>query len=176
MVEPGLFRTAMSQIATPVVVVTAISGERPHGTTVGAFTSLSLDPPMVSVALDRQSELLAMLRSAERFGVNVLASDQKALATTFSKKSPDKFASVDWRPDAGLPRLPGAAVWLICRTAELLDGGDHVVVLGTVEHAEVDQRSPLVYHDRVFSTVESIPDGVVVSELAGGSKRDHEEA
>jgi flavin reductase (DIM6/NTAB) family NADH-FMN oxidoreductase RutF len=163
MVEPDLFRTAMSQIATPVVVVTAVSEERPHGTTVGAFTSLSLDPPMISVALDRQSELLAKLRGAERFGVNVLASDQQALATTFSKKSPDKFASVDWRPDAGLPRLPGCAVWLVCRTGELLDGGDHVVVLGTVEHAEVDQRSPLVYHDRAFSTVGSIPDDVAVT-------------
>jgi flavin reductase (DIM6/NTAB) family NADH-FMN oxidoreductase RutF len=162
MVEPDLFRAAMSQIATPVVVVTAVSEERPHGTTVGAFTSLSLDPPMISVALDRQSELLAKLRGAERFGVNVLASDQQALATTFSKKSSDKFASVDWRPDAGLPRLPGCAVWLVCRTGELLDGGDHVVVLGTVEHAEVDQRSPLVYHGRAFSTVGSITDDVAV--------------
>jgi flavin reductase (DIM6/NTAB) family NADH-FMN oxidoreductase RutF len=156
MVEPDLFRAAMSQIATPVVVVTAVSEERPHGTTVGAFTSLSLDPPMISVALDRQSELLAKLRGAERFGVNVLA-------TTFSTKSPDKFASVDWRPDAGLPRLPGCAVWLVCRTGGLVDGGDHVVVLGTVEHAEVDQRSPLVYHDRAFSTVGSIADDVVVT-------------
>ncbi len=163
MVEPGLFRAAMSQIATPVVVVTAVWDERPHGTTVGAFTSLSLDPPMISVALDRQSELLAKLRGAERFGVNVLASDQHVLATTFSKKSPDKFASVDWRPDAGLPRLPGCAVWLVCRTGELLDGGDHVVVLGAVEHAEVDQRSPLVYHDRAFSTVGSIADDVAVT-------------
>jgi flavin reductase (DIM6/NTAB) family NADH-FMN oxidoreductase RutF len=163
MVEPDLFRAAMCQIATPVVVVTAVSEERPHGTTVGAFTSLSLDPLMISVALDRQSELLAKLRDAERFGVNVLASGQQALATTFSKKSPDKFASVDWRPDAGLPRLPGCAVWLVCRTGELVDGGDHVVVLGTVEHAEVDQRSPLVYHDRAFSTVGSIADDVAVS-------------
>src|SRR5256885_8823618 len=106
MVEPEMFRVAMSQVATPVVVVTTISEERPHGTTVGAFTSLSLDPPMISVALDRQSELLAKLRDAERVGVNVLASDQKVLAANFSKKSPDKFASVDWRPDAGLPPLP----------------------------------------------------------------------
>jgi flavin reductase (DIM6/NTAB) family NADH-FMN oxidoreductase RutF len=170
MVEPDLFRAAMSQIATPVVVVTAVSDERPHGTTVGAFTSLSLDPPMISVALDRQSDLLAMLRGAERFGVNVLASGQRALATTFSRKSPDKFASVDWRPDAGLPRLPGCAVWLVCRTGELLDGGDHVVVLGTVEHAEVDQRSPLVYHDRAFSTVGSIADDVTVTRARGASE------
>jgi flavin reductase (DIM6/NTAB) family NADH-FMN oxidoreductase RutF len=167
MVEPDLFRAAMSQVATPVVVVTAISEERPHGTTVGAFTSLSLDPPMVSVALDRQSELLAKLRDAERFGVNVLASDQKVLAANFSKKSPDKFVSVDWHPDAGLPRLPGVSVWLACRTSGLLDGGDHVVVLGTVEHAEINQRSPLVYHDHVFSTVGAITDDVV----ANGARR-----
>jgi flavin reductase (DIM6/NTAB) family NADH-FMN oxidoreductase RutF len=161
--DSALFRAAMSQVATPVVVVTAMSQERPHGTTVGAFISLSLDPPMISVALDRQSELLGKLRGAERFGVNVLASDQQGLATTFSSKGPDKFASVAWRSDAGLPRLPGSAVWLVCRTGELLDGGDHVVVLGTVEHAEVDARSPLVYHDRTFSTVRSVTDGIPVS-------------
>jgi flavin reductase (DIM6/NTAB) family NADH-FMN oxidoreductase RutF len=153
MVESDVFRAAMSQVATPVVVVTAFSQGEPHGTTVGAFTSLSLDPPMISVALDRQSELLAKLRGAERFGVNVLASDQEELATTFSKKGPDKFASTGWRLDSGLPRLPGCAVWLVCRTFELLDGGDHIVVLGTAEHAEVDRRLPLVYHDRAFSTV-----------------------
>ena len=153
MVGSDVFRAAMSQVATPVVVVTALSQGEPHGTTVGAFTSLSLDPPMISVALDRQSDLLAKLRGAQRFGVNVLASDQEALATTFSKKGSDKFASIDWRLDAGLPRLPGCAVWLVCRTFELLDGGDHMVVLGTAEQAEVDRRLPLVYHDRVFSTV-----------------------
>jgi flavin reductase (DIM6/NTAB) family NADH-FMN oxidoreductase RutF len=167
MVEPEMFRVAMSQVATPVVVVTALSQDGPHGTTVGAFTSISLDPPMISVALDRQSDLLAKLRGADRFGVNVLASDQTALATTFSRKGLDKFASTEWRLDAGLPRLPGCALWLVCRTGELLDGGDHVVVLGTAEHAEVDRRLPLVYHDRAFSTVGSIADDVAVS----GSRR-----
>jgi flavin reductase (DIM6/NTAB) family NADH-FMN oxidoreductase RutF len=171
MVEPDLFRAAMAQVATPVVVVTTVSQGRPHGTTVGAFTSLSLDPPMISVALDRQSDLLAKLRAAERFGVNVLAGDQQGLATTFSAKGPDKFASVTWRPDAGLPRLPGCAVWLVCRTSELLEGGDHVVVLGTVEHAEVDQRPPLVYHDRAFSTVASI-----AADVAAGRTRTSVEA
>jgi flavin reductase (DIM6/NTAB) family NADH-FMN oxidoreductase RutF len=162
MVEPEMFRVAMSQVATPVVVVTTLSQEAPHGTTVGAFTSLSLDPPMISVALDRQSDLLAKLRGAERFGVNVLANDQEALATAFSKKGPDKFASIDWRLDAGLPRLPGCALWLVCRTDEFLDGGDHVVVLGSTEHVEVDRRLPLVYHDRAFSTVVSTADDAAV--------------
>ncbi|WP_081809513.1 flavin reductase family protein [Mycobacterium sp. URHB0044] len=169
MVGPEAFRLAMSQVATPVVVVTVLSQEGPHGTTVGAFTSISLEPPMISIALDRQSDLLAKLRGAQHFGVNVLASDQTALATTFSKKGLDKFASTEWRLDAGLPRLPGCALWLVCRTAELLEGGDHLVVLGIAEHAEVDRRSPLVYHDRAFSTVGSIdPDVSVGGSLVRG--------
>ncbi|WP_329024209.1 flavin reductase family protein [Streptomyces sp. NBC_00690] len=152
MIDSAEFRTAMSWVAAPVVVVTATADDRAHGTTISAFSSLSLDPPMVSIALDRGSDLLAMLRATNHFGVNLLASDQQAIATRFARKGPDKFADLSWTSDQGVPRLPDTAGWLVCTAESYLDGGDHVIVLGLVEHVEYNRRPPLVYHDRTFLT------------------------
>ena len=147
------FREVMAGVATPVSVVTAVSADGvPHGTTVSAFASLSMDPPMVLVSLDRGSDLLALVRDTGRFGVNVLGSTQSALALSFARKGADKFASVDWVPDQGLPRLPGAPGWLACEVASLVEGGDHVVALGTVLAADTADGAPLTYHSRVFGT------------------------
>lgn len=147
------FREVMAGVATPVSVITAVSGDGvPHGTTVSAFASLSMDPPMVLVSLDRGSDLLALVRETGRFGVNVLGSTQSALALSFARKGPDKFATVDWTDDHGLPRLPGAPGWLACDVESLVEGGDHVVALGLVRAAATVDGAPLTYHSRVFGT------------------------
>jgi len=142
----------MAEVCTPVTVVTALLGDRPHGTTVSAFTSLSMDPPMVLVSLDRRSELLRGLGKGVRFGVNVLGSDQAALAGAFARKGADKFAGVGWDLDEGAPRLDGSSGWLACAVAKLVDGGDHVIVLGDVLRAVSFGGEPLTYHARRFGT------------------------
>ena len=147
------FREVMAGVATPVSVVTALADGRPHGTTVSAFASLSMNPPMVLVALDRGSELLARVRQCGRFGVNVLGATQSALALTFAKKGgTGKFDGVHWELHDDLPRLPGAPGWLACDVAALVDGGDHVLALGTVVAAETLDGRPLTYHGRAFGT------------------------
>lgn len=150
MVDEETFREAMGAICTPVAVVTAMDGERPHGTTVSAFCSLSMRPPLVLVALDRGSDLLTLVRRSGRFGVNVLEQDQRTLARGFARKGTDKFADVRWRAADGLPRLDGAGLWLACAVEELLEGGDHVIVTGMVHAAEHDAREPLLYQRRDF--------------------------
>lgn len=147
------FREVMAGVATPVSVVTSMAGGLPHGTTVSAFASLSMAPPMVLVSLDRGSDLLALVRESGCFGVNVLGSTQSALALAFARKGgTGKFSGVPWEVDSGLPRLPGAPGWLACEVASLVDGGDHVVALGTVVAAETLDGQPLTYHGRVFGT------------------------
>ena len=154
------FRAAMAQVCTPVAVVTAVSAEgRPHGTTVSAFSSLSLDPPMVLLCLDRRSELLALLLPGQPFGVNVLLSSQAEVARRFAGKGHGKFAGTPWTRTREVPRLTGAGAFLACRTERLVDGGDHAIVLGTVTTAEVataagtgGDAAPLTYHDRGFGT------------------------
>lgn len=147
------FREVMAGVATPVSVVTSIAGGLPHGTTVSAFASLSMDPPMVLVALDRGSDLLALIRESHRFGINVLSSTQSALALAFAKKGGvGKFNGVRWELDHDVPRLPRTPGWLACELAGLVDGGDHVIALGRVVAAETRDGQPLTYHNRAFGT------------------------
>ena len=146
------FRAVMAGVPTPVSVVTTLTGGRPHGTTVSAFASLSMTPPMVLASLDRGSELLARLGEGGVFGVNVLGSEQAPLAVRFARKGGEKFSGVDWAVDTGAPRLTGSPGWLACTVSQLVDGGDHVVVLGEVRAAATDGGPPLTYHARTFRT------------------------
>ncbi|MGX7725153.1 flavin reductase family protein [Rhodococcus sp. 5G237] len=146
------FRDVMAGVCTPVTVVTALDGDRPHGTTVSAFASLSMAPPMVLVALDRASDLLTVVRKQRRFGINILGHGQDALALAFARKGTDKFAGIDWSLSSDVPRIQGVPGWVACTVADLVDGGDHVVVLGHVEDADCTDNPPLTYHRRAFGT------------------------
>jgi flavin reductase (DIM6/NTAB) family NADH-FMN oxidoreductase RutF len=146
------FRDLMATVCAPVTVVTTIEGESAMGTTVSAFSSLSLRPPMVTAALDRSSRLLEPVLRTGQFGVNVLGHGQDGTARLFADRSVDRFAAVDWYYDHGLPRLSGAPGWLVCDLARAVDGGDHVLLLGTVLHCDARTAAPLVYGHRVFGT------------------------
>ncbi|MDT4935755.1 MAG: hypothetical protein QOK11_3647 [Pseudonocardiales bacterium] len=146
------FRQVMASVCTPVSVATALDVARPHGTTVSAFASLSMQPPMVLVSLDRGSDLLEIIRRTGRFGLNVLGADHVALALSFARKGDDKFADVDWQLQEQVPRIVGVSGWLACRAATFVDGGDHIVVLGDVLFAESLPGPPLTYHQRAFGT------------------------
>jgi flavin reductase (DIM6/NTAB) family NADH-FMN oxidoreductase RutF len=142
----------MAGVCTPVSVVTAMDGDRPHGATVSAFTALSMNPPMILVSLARQSRLLNVIQRTGAFGVNVLSSEQASLGQRFAVKELDRFHGVDWRDDAGLPRLTGAVGWLACVVADLVVGGDHIVVFARVAAAEALPAAPLTYFARGFGT------------------------
>jgi flavin reductase (DIM6/NTAB) family NADH-FMN oxidoreductase RutF len=146
------FREVMAGVPTPVTVLTALEQGTPHGTTVGAFASLSMEPPMVVACLDRRSDLLARVRRTGRFGVNVLGSAHSALAVSFAKKGAEKFHGVEWEADNGIPRLAGAPGWIVCDVADLVGGGDHVIVIGTVLAVDTAPVEPLTYHMRSFGT------------------------
>jgi flavin reductase (DIM6/NTAB) family NADH-FMN oxidoreductase RutF len=158
-VDPGTFRAVMATVCTPVSVVTAMAGDRPHGSTVSAFASLSLNPAMVLVSLDLSSDLLRHIRDSRAFGLNVLHDGQAALATSFARKGDDKFDGVSWVLQAGVPRLTGCAGWLGCTVERLVDGGDHVVAFGRVIDAGHAAAPPLTYHQRQFGTHQTLPDG-----------------
>lgn len=146
------FREAMASVCTPVTVVTTMVGGQPHGCTVSAFSSLSLEPPMIMVALDRGSALLAMLKRSKRFGVNVLSHKHAGIAARFADHARDRFGGLDWNIDCGLPRIADAPVWLACDVTDVFEGGDHLVTLGSVVTAETEPANPLTYHRRTFGT------------------------
>jgi flavin reductase (DIM6/NTAB) family NADH-FMN oxidoreductase RutF len=133
-------------------VITTTEQAEPAGTTVSAFSSLSLQPRLVMVALDRGSRLLARLRRTRRFGVNILDAAQSELAMLFATKREDKFAGVEWSDRAGLPYLHGSPGWAECAVESLLPGGDHVIVVGRVDDLEYQECTPLIYGARSFGT------------------------
>lgn len=117
------FRDLMAGACAPVTIVTAAEGGRPQGATVSAFASLSLRPPMVTVALDHRSTLLKCIRRTGRYGVNVLGHGQDDAALAFATRGIDRFAAVEWRFDHGLPRLVHAPGWLVCDLSREVRGG-----------------------------------------------------
>lgn len=151
------FRDAMAGVCTPVAVVTAMDGDRPHGSTVSAFSSLSADPPSVLVSLDRSSELLVHALRTGAFGLNILGSDQSALAGQFARKGRDKFSGVSWSIDHALPRIGQVAHWIAARVMDTAVVADHVVVFGQITAIESETIPPLTYHDRAFGTYAPLP-------------------
>jgi flavin reductase (DIM6/NTAB) family NADH-FMN oxidoreductase RutF len=152
MIGEQAFRDLMAGVCAPVTIVTATQDGAPHGTTVSAFAALSLHPPMVTVALDRASGVLARILATGRFGVNVLGQGQDDLALAFARRSPDRFDGIDWHHDHGLPRLAETPSWLVCDLAQAVEGGDHLLLLGSVTHARTTVAAPLIYGHRVFGT------------------------
>ena len=147
------FRSVMSQVASAVSVVTCALDGQPYGATVSAFASLSMEPPMMLVALNRHSGLLHIILQARRFRINVLSADQQEIATWFaSNRSPDRFIGPRWRYDDGLPLILDAQAWITCALGEVLHGGDHVILLGYVKDAAAQPRPPLVRYARTFGT------------------------
>lgn len=144
------FRETLSRVPSPVTIVTTLSDGRAHATTVSAFTSLSADPPLVLVALDRSSDLLELLHREQRFAVNLLAKDQADIGLDCAKKGQDKLAKVSWHPEDDLPRIDDAAAWLACEVEKILPGGDHEIVIGLVTACDTGADEPLVYHRRRF--------------------------
>lgn len=153
-VDAAAFRAVMGVVCSQVVIATTLVDDRPHGTTVTAFASLSLDPPLVSVALDEHSQLLQQVRLRGGIGINLLARDQEELAVRCAGKSPDKFASVPWSVSEGLPRIEGIAGWLACEIEDEILLGDHVLIVARVVAGAVceDVKAPLVYAGRAFGT------------------------
>lgn len=148
------FRDAMARVAAPVTVITTTVDGVPTGTTVSAFSSLSISPPMVLLALDNRGGMIGRVRASGRIGVNVLGEDQAELALRFARNDlPDRFSGLVWHDDHGLPRLDGAVAWLRCDELSFEPGGDHTIILGTVAAASFQGDASLAYHMRQFQAL-----------------------
>ncbi|MEV5649516.1 flavin reductase family protein [Nocardia sp. NPDC052254] len=143
----------MANLCAPVTVVTAMDRQRPHGTTVSAVMSLSLEPMLVAVALANTSDCCHLIQRTKRFGVNVLATGQHEVALQLARKGPEKFDGVRWTVSDGLPQLERTAVWVACDAVDVVDAGDHRLIVGRVSAVGTDSDAgPLTYHRRRFGT------------------------
>jgi flavin reductase (DIM6/NTAB) family NADH-FMN oxidoreductase RutF len=141
------FRLTMGQLATGVTVVTVRDGAGlAHGMTASSVASLSLAPPMLLVCIDRDAAIHGMIVGAPEFGITILSADQEEVARRFADRDRHAFADGEWATSpAGLPLLAGGLAHLDCRRSAVYDGGDHSIVTGTVEWAEVREAAPLCY-------------------------------
>lgn len=146
------FRSAMGNVAAAVSVVSTLDDGVPHGTTVSAFSSLSMDPPMLLVSLDNRSTLLTKLHIASVVGVNVLAAHQDQVALHFARKGDDKFADIPWQVEDGAPALLDRHAWVSMTVEQLILAGDHTLVLGSVLAADTSDSAALTYWRRTFGT------------------------
>jgi flavin reductase (DIM6/NTAB) family NADH-FMN oxidoreductase RutF len=145
-IDDALFRQAMSRFASGVTVVTTAHQGELYGMTVASFASLSLTPPLVLICVGRNMQTHGAIASSGRFGVSILGLEQKELSGQFASRLDDKFAGVDYRLGTlGVPLLNGAICTLECTLANQLDGGDHSIFVGQVEHAQTTEGLPLVY-------------------------------
>jgi flavin reductase (DIM6/NTAB) family NADH-FMN oxidoreductase RutF/ADP-ribose pyrophosphatase YjhB (NUDIX family) len=140
-------RDAFGSFLTGVTVVTTHNEDgAPIGFTANSFTSVSLDPPLLLVCLAKTSRNYAVLTEAKGFGVNILAEGQKDVSNTFARPVEDRFAAVEWKKGPhGSPVFADVAAWFDCAMHELIDAGDHVVLIGRVEAFENSGKTGLGY-------------------------------
>ncbi|WP_315927775.1 flavin reductase [Mesorhizobium sp. SP-1A] len=146
-VDPRALRDAFGAFLTGVTVVTTHDAEgQPVGFTANSFASVSLDPPLLLVCLARTSRNFETLTRAGRFAVNILSESQKDISNTFARPVEDRFAGLDWQPGPhGSPVFAGVAAWFDCSTDKIVDGGDHVILIGKVEAFENGEMNGLGY-------------------------------
>jgi flavin reductase (DIM6/NTAB) family NADH-FMN oxidoreductase RutF len=154
-VDRDEFLRIMSAFPTGVAIVTTVEPDgTPRGLTTNAVTSVSADPPILLVCVDRDSRTLPALLATKRFVVNFMRDDHEEACRVFASKADDKFDRVDWTSGTdGVPVLHGGAIaHAECSTLEELEIGDHVVVTGLVESgsAPAAEDVPIVYFRKAF--------------------------
>ncbi|MFD0205770.1 MULTISPECIES: flavin reductase family protein [Saccharothrix] len=152
-VGPVEFASALSKVPAPVAVVTTVDERgRRWGFTGSAFCSASLDPPLVLVCLAKTATTHEAFRSADRYLVNVLGEHQTDVALRFARSGVDRFSADDMVPcELGLPGLLTAAARLACSVHQLVDAGDHTILIGLVEATYSVAHTPLTYWNRSFT-------------------------
>ncbi len=151
------FRQVLGHFATGVTVVTAVDDTGPLGLAVNSFTSVSLDPPLVAICVNRASTTWPRIRATGRFTVNILSADQEGVSRRFASTGGNRFAGVGWQPSpAGAPVLDGALAWIDATVEAEHDGGDHLLVVGLVSALDVTREgAPLVFYRGGYGRFES---------------------
>lgn len=142
------FRAALSRFPSGVTVITLKDGEgNMHGITVSAFSSVSLNPPLILVCIDNEAGSHYAFHEGKRFVVNILSEEQTEYSIQFASQLPDKFLNIHHHEGLeGIPVLKNALVNLECRLVQHFVAGDHTIFIGEVERTHISEGNPLVYY------------------------------
>ncbi|MEH2919995.1 flavin reductase family protein [Samsonia erythrinae] len=147
-------RDAFGAFMTGVTVVTSRDKtQQPIGFTANSFTSVSLDPALLLVSIDKRSANFANFTECSHFAVNILAEQQKETSNIFASKVEDRFGLVDWHAsEKGTPIIDGASAWFDCTLHQVVDAGDHAILIGRVEDFESQATAGLGYYRGAYFT------------------------
>jgi len=159
-ITPKEFRRALGSFATGVCVVTCRIGERTHGITINSLTSVSLDPPLILICVDKKAIAHEMIPQAGHFAINILTERQREISDYFAYRLAldpvHELRDVPHHPGVtGSPLIDGAMAHVECQLVERIPGGDHTIFLGQVLRAEgeSDER-PLLFHRGKYPRLE----------------------
>ena len=151
--DPRELRDACSRFATGVTVISTRTEDGDHGMTANAFMSVSLDPPLITISLDRKSRMLEKVRSSGRYAVSVQAQDMKPLAMHFAGKHDPELVGVFSERD-GLPVIPDALAVFLTDVEQEIEAGDHTLFIGRVtDIGRENGNQPLVFSGGKFATL-----------------------
>jgi len=150
-------RDIMGRFATGVTVVSTIVGENDTwGMTANAVTSLSLDPPLVLVAVQKETQTYEYLKISKCFAISILAKDQQVIADRFAFKGPKDFSGLETKTAlTGAPVLSESLGWIDCRLTDILPGGDHDIFVGEVVDGDVGHGEPLLFYSGNYTQLAS---------------------
>lgn len=165
-------RDAFGAFASGVTVVTARDSHgMPVGFTANSFTSVSLDPPLLLICLGKSSSNYATFCKTDSFAVNILAADQAEISGRFATPGIDRYAGTEWREGhAGAPLIEGVAAWFDCIRHNVIDAGDHIILIGEVAGFERSTGAPLIYLQGQYLEA-PVPAGAAAETGANGSMR-----
>lgn len=143
-IDPVEFRQTLGRWPSGVTVVTMQDGDSVHGITVSAFSSLSLDPPLVGVAIGRKARAHGFLETVQRYAVNILRADQQYLSERFAGR-PVELSEDPFERFEGLPVLRGAVAQIACTIVDRVATGDHTLYVGRLDASRLSDDEPLVY-------------------------------
>jgi flavin reductase (DIM6/NTAB) family NADH-FMN oxidoreductase RutF len=155
--DPAIaLRQTLGMFATGVTVITTRVGEQIHGMTANAFMSVSLEPPLVLISIDRRTKMCALLHEGQLFAVNVLASDQRLLSDQFAGRTAEGGKPPAFELVHETPLVAGSAAQFVSKVAKSYWGGDHSLFLGRVEYACYDAEArPLLFHGGEYGDLAS---------------------
>ena len=147
-IEKNQLRQVMGHFATGVTIITTFNKDgQMHGLTANAFTSVSLEPPLLLISVDKKAESYPAFEESKVFTVNILADEQEALSRKFAVSGGNKFEGVAYRRGAnGAAILDGTLAHIECTLYATYEGGDHTLYLGEIQEAEVREGKPLVFY------------------------------
>ena len=184
--EPGqdpvaAFRRTLGMFATGVTVVTTQADDQVHGMTANAFMSVSLRPPLVTISVDRRARMHVLLHEGRRYGISVLADEQRALSDRFAGRTTEEAGEVEFDLVHETPLVRGALAHIVARVVRSYWGGDHSLFLGQVEYARYGEGRPLLFHggryERLLAgapMLSTLPQEILEAITAAGEERTYE--